>query len=95
MLGGGFARLMARGRVYLKRFCRHAVARTGGQRAQVVGSLAERISLTRCIALYSLAFYSMRRGYDLSFTMGLHILKLPAPGDLVFNPPLRRFGPLL
>ena len=33
---------------------------------EVVASLAERIVLTRDIALFSLAF-SMRRGYDLSF----------------------------
>ena len=70
------------------------LARTGGQRAQVVGALAERISLTQCIAFYFSAFYSMRRGYDHSFTMGLHILKLPASEDLVFNPHSVYFGPL-
>ena len=67
---------------------RHAVARTGGQRALVVGSLAERISLTRCIALYPSAFYSVRKGYELSVPMGSHNLKLPASEDLVFNPQL-------
>ena len=54
-------------------------------RAQVASSLAEPISLTRDIAWYSLAFYSMRRGYNLSFTMGSHILRLPAPKGLIFN----------
>ena len=54
-------------------------AQVGGERTQVVGSLAGRIYVTRCIALYSLVFYSMRRGYDLSFTTGLHILN-KAPG---------------
>ena len=41
-----------------------------GSRAQVATSLAKRISLTRDNALYALAFFSMRRGYDLSFTLG-------------------------
>jgi len=54
-------------------------------RAQVATSLAERISLTRDIALYSLAFFSMRRGYDLSFTLGSQILKLPGSKGLIFN----------
>ena len=50
-------------------------------RAQVAASLAERISLTRDIALFSLAFYSMRRGYDFSFTLGSQIVTLPkSPG---------------
>ena len=43
-------------------------------RAQVAASLAERISLTRDVALFSLAFYSMRRGYGLSFTLLSQIL---------------------
>ena len=46
-------------------------------RAQVAASLAELISRTRDIALFSLAFYSMRRDCDLSFTLGSQILKLP------------------
>ena len=54
-------------------------------RAQVAASLAERISLTRDIALFSLAFYSMRRGYDLLFTLGSQILKLPNSRGLIFN----------
>ena len=54
-------------------------------RAQVAASLAERISLTRDIALFALAFYSMRRGYDLPFTLGSHILKLPNSSGLIFN----------
>ena len=39
-------------------------------RAQVASSLAERISLTRDIALYALSFFSKHRGYDLSFSLG-------------------------
>ena len=54
-------------------------------RAQVASSPAESISLTRDkIALYSLAAYSMRRGSDLPFIMGSHILKLPASKGLTF-----------
>lgn len=33
--------------------------------AQVAGSLAARISQARDVSLYFLAFFSMRRGYDL------------------------------
>ena len=54
-------------------------------RAQVAASLAERISLTRNIALFSSAFYSMRRGYDLSFTLRSQILQLPKSRGLIFN----------
>lgn len=38
-------------------------------RAQVAPALATRISLTRDVAVYTLAFACMRRGYDLSFTL--------------------------
>ena len=54
-------------------------------RAQVAASLAERISLARDIALFSLAFYSMRRGYDLSFKVGSNIPKLSNSRYLIFN----------
>ena len=54
-------------------------------RAQVASSLAEHILLTRYIALYSLAFDSMRRGYNISSTMGFHIWRLPASKGLIFN----------
>ena len=54
-------------------------------RAQAASSLAVRIELTRDIALFSLAFASMRRGHDLSFTMGSQVLRLPAGEGLVFN----------
>ena len=52
-------------------------------RALVAASLADRISLTRDTALFSLAFYSMRRSYDLSFTLGSEILKLPNSRGLI------------
>ena len=54
-------------------------------RAQVSASLAERIALTRDIALFFLALYSIRRGYDLSFTLGSQILKLSKSRGLTFN----------
>ena len=43
------------------------------------------LPLTRDIALFSLAFYSMNRVYDLSFTLGFTILKLPSSRGLIFN----------
>ena len=61
-------------------------------RAQVASSLAKRILLTRDIALYSLVFYLMSRGCNFSFTMGSHILRLPAYKRLMFN---YRFGKTL
>ena len=54
-------------------------------RAQLVKSLAQRIAITRDIALYSLAFASMRRGHDLSFTKGSQVLRLPQSRGLIFN----------
>ena len=56
-----------------------------GSRAQVATSLAKRISLTRDNALYALAFFSMRRGYDLSYTLGSQILRLLESRGLIFN----------
>ena len=53
--------------------------------AQLVESLAQRITITRDIALYSLAFASMRRGHDLSFTKGSQVLRLPQSRGLIFN----------
>ena len=54
-------------------------------RALVAASLAERISLTRDIALFLLAFYSMHRGYDLFFILRSQILELPKSRGLIFN----------
>lgn len=39
-------------------------------RSQLAQSVQERISITRDIALFALALYTMRRGCDLSFTLG-------------------------
>ena len=54
-------------------------------RAQLVESLAQRIAITRDIALYSLSFASMRRGHDLSFTKGSQVLRLPQCRGLIFT----------
>ena len=54
-------------------------------RAQLADSLSQRVAITRDIALYSLAFYSMRRGFDLSFTLGSQVLRLPGSAGSVFN----------
>ena len=39
-------------------------------REQVASSMAESISLTRGVALYALAFFSMSRAYDLFILWG-------------------------
>ena len=54
-------------------------------RAQVAALLAERISLTGDMALFSLEFNSMRRGYALSFSLGYQILMLPKSSCLVIK----------
>ncbi len=46
-------------------------------RAQNRPYLGGAFSLTRDVALFSLAFASMRRGHDLSFTLGSQVLRLP------------------
>ena len=51
--------------------------------AQVATSLAGRISLTRGIALYPLAFYLVRKGYDLCITLGSNSLGFPKPRGLI------------
>ena len=54
-------------------------------RAQLAESLSQRIAISCDIALFSLAFYSMRRGFDLSFTLASRVLRLPESVGLVFN----------
>lgn len=54
-------------------------------RAQLSPSERDRVSITRDIALFSLAFYTMRRGFDLSFTMGSQVLELPHSAGMVYN----------
>ena len=54
-------------------------------RAQLSPSVSERISITRDIALFSLAFYTMRRGFDLSCTLGSQVLQLPDSAGMIYN----------
>lgn len=54
-------------------------------RAQAAESVRDRIVLTRDVALFALSFYSMRRGFDLSFTISAQILRLPQLKGFVFN----------
>ena len=54
-------------------------------RAQLAESLSQRSATTRDIALNLLAFYSMRRGFDLSVTLGSQVLRLPESAGLMFN----------
>lgn len=54
-------------------------------RAQAADSVRERIVLTRDVAIFSLAMYSMRRGADLCFTMGSQVLRLPESKGFIFN----------
>ena len=53
--------------------------------AQLDASVSDRISITRDMALCSLAIYSVRRGFDLSFTLGSQVLRLPKSAGLRFN----------
>ncbi|CAN0042059.1 unnamed protein product, partial [Pylaiella littoralis] len=54
-------------------------------RAQLSLSIQGCISITRDIALFALVFYTMRRGFDLSFTLALQVLKLPNSEGFIFN----------
>ena len=53
--------------------------------AQLLQSMRVRIAITSDMALLSLAFYSTRRGFDLSFTLASRVLGLPESAGLVFN----------
>eukprot|EP00752_Nemacystus_decipiens_P007886 g7046.t1 len=66
----------------------HPVDRTGNPCDSVLvesQSVSERISTTRDIALFSLAFYTMRRGFDLSCTLGSQVLQLPESAGMIYN----------
>ena len=54
-------------------------------RAQLAELRSQRITTTRDIALFSLTFYSMGRGFDVSFTLGSQVLRLPESAGLVLN----------
>ena len=49
--------------------------------AQIAGPVSEHIIFTRAIILHSLAFYSMRRGVDLSLALGLRYCECPSRCD--------------
>ena len=51
----------------------------------LLASDAEAISIARDIALFALAFHTMRRGFDISNTLGSHILRLPDSAGLIVN----------
>ena len=53
-------------------------------RAQLVASVSDRVAITRDLALYSVAFHSKRRGFDLSFNLGSQLLQLPESAWLIF-----------
>eukprot|EP00903_Cladosiphon_okamuranus_P006868 g6689.t1 len=48
-------------------------------------TLREGIAITRNIALFALAFYSMRRGFDISDTLGSQEVRLPDDKGLIVN----------
>ena len=54
-------------------------------RAMATESLSESMSIIRDIALFSLAFYTMRRGFDISNTLGSQLLRLPDSGGWIVN----------
>ena len=54
-------------------------------RAMSAESLAESISITRDVALFSLAFYTMKRGFDISNTLGSQLLRLPESAGWIVN----------
>ncbi len=45
----------------------------------------KRIVITRNTASFSLVFAAMRRGHDLSFTLGSQVLRFPEEQGLIFN----------
>lgn len=54
-------------------------------RAQSALSTSARIDLTRDVVLISLALESMRWGYNLSFTIGSQVLRLPESAGSIFD----------
>ena len=54
-------------------------------RAMRAESLAESLSITRDVALFSLAFYTMKRGFDISNTLGSQLLRLPGSAGWIVN----------
>ena len=62
-------------------------------RGHLEALVSERISITRGMsALYTLAFYPMRRGFDLSFTLESQLLRLPELAGQIFFILVRHCG---
>jgi len=49
------------------------------------GDVKEGMELTRDVALFALAFYSCRRGFDISNTLGSQVVRLPEDKGLIIN----------
>ena len=47
--------------------------------------MSECIAITRDIPSHTLVFYSIKRGFDLCFTSGSQLLRLPESAGLIFN----------
>ena len=62
------------------------------RRAKQCSTASERIAVTRDIAVFCVAFHTMKRGLDLARTLGTELLRLPDHKGLVFN---FQFGKLL
>ena len=54
-------------------------------RAQLAELLSQRMAITSDIAIFSLAFYTMRRGFDHFFTLASRLLRQLEWAGLVFN----------
>lgn len=54
-------------------------------RTQAAETTQERIVDTRDIAIFALAWYSMLRGFDLTYTIASQILRLPDAKGFIFN----------
>lgn len=54
-------------------------------RCTVAESVKTGIEITRDVALFALAFYSCRRGFDISNTLGSQVLRLPEDRGLIIN----------
>ena len=54
-------------------------------RAQLAELLSQRIAITSHIAMFSLAFYTMRRGFDHFFTLASRFLRQLEWAGSVFN----------
>ena len=54
-------------------------------KARLATSAQESMEIARDVALYSLLFHTMRRGFDISFTLGSQLLRLPDGAGWIVN----------